>query len=111
MCNYSKKCPCRGCDLAKTDFACDNCDRFRRWFLKAWKSFNRFAWYAMDLRGKREHFQYELPHEQPVMDKDPCLECPCRDWCDTPCSQRLKWWDIRMAELRHALGYRGCDNE
>ena len=107
----SKKCPCRTCTLCRVEYACDTCERFPRWFKKAWKDINRFAWHVVDSQGKREHFQLELPHERPVMDKDPCLECSCREWCDTPCSKRLKWWDIRMAELRRILGYRGCESE
>ena len=90
---------------------CKNCLKFINWFVRSWSYINQFAWSAVDIQGKLDHFKYELPHEQPVMDKDPCLDCICKEWCDTPCRKRLKWWDIQMAGLRQALGYRGCDSE
>lgn len=105
--SYTKQCPCRGCKYYQDSEPCHECQRFSSWFAKAWAAINRFAWRAMDFQGSLDHFKYELPHEQPVMDKNPCLDCICRGWCDTPCRKRLKWWDIKMAELRKQLHYTG----
>ena len=62
---------------------------------------NRYAWAKMDELGRQEpkSFCYELPH----MVKSPCESCCCRDWCDTACSLRIKWWDARIGRLRRRM--------
>lgn len=98
MCDHKRK-PCRrGC--AREDCPCEG---YREWFLRSWKGFNRFAWAMMDDLGREKAFRYAQPHEAAVK-KDPCEVCPCRAWCDVPCSLRLKWWDVRMRELRARFG-------
>lgn len=87
-----KKNPCADC----WDLCCPEmeCPKWQVWFLESWAAVNRRAWYLMDQqgRGEPEKFQYELPH----MVRSPCVDCRCSPWCDTPCSQRLKWWDQRV---------------
>ena len=85
--------PCEGCE----ETACrqEACRMWQDHFLESWAALNRFAWKQMDQQGRRR-FTYELPH----LEESPCTDCPCRAWCDTPCSQRLRWWDHRMAAVR-----------
>ena len=85
--------PCHGC----REDTCDQelCRLWQDWFMQGWAAVNRFAWKQMDDRGKNR-FTYELPH----LEKSPCTGCPCGAWCDTPCSQRLRWWDLKMAAIR-----------
>lgn len=104
-----KETPCNEC----SEPVCMNilCEPYQRWFCRAWKRINQFAWRQMDKLGRMPRFCYVHPAERcdPVV--SPCEKCMCKDWCEKPCSLRLKWWDIQMAKLRHALGYRGCDSE
>lgn len=92
--------PCNACRLRTCNEK--DCARWQVWFLEAWTQANRYAWAQMDALGRQEpkNFQYELPH----MCKSPCESCKCRDWCDTPCSARLKWWDARVGGLRTRMG-------
>ncbi len=94
---FGKK-PCVGC--RRRDCQQEDCAAWQVWFLEQWEQYNRYLWEQMDQAGRRQcrNFTYELPH----MIKSPCDTCRCRKWCDTPCSQRLKWWDARMAKLRKA---------
>ena len=101
----TKQCPCRRCQHYQDTEPCNECRRFSSWFAKAWADINRFAWHVMNFQGSLDHFKYDQPHAEPVMDKNPCLNCICREWCDTPCRKRWKWWDIKMAELRQQLHY------
>ncbi len=88
--------PCDGC--AEDSCGQELCRQWQEWFLEGWAAVNRFAWKQMDEQGKHK-FTYELPH----LEKSPCQGCCCRAWCDTPCSQRLRWWDHRMGALRGKL--------
>lgn len=101
--------PCRNCQATFCDGI--QCEAHQKWFVDAWERIHQRVWQVMDDSGREEHFRYYLPHERAIMDKSPCTNCPCSSWCEYACSRRLKWWDIQMAKLRHALGYRGCDNE
>ena len=88
--------PCNGCRMVRC--AEKNCPRWQDWFLERWEGMNRYLWAEVDAQGRREpeKFVYEMPH----LIKSPCDGCPCEDWCDTPCSLRIKWWDARMGLLR-----------
>ena len=99
---YAENRPCAVC--RRTDCEEMNCERWQVWFLESWAAVNRYAWARVDEAGRQEpaHFLYELPHRI----QSPCRGCPCRSWCDTPCSLRLKWWDCRMDVLRRkGLGH------
>lgn len=87
--------PCKMC--RKCDCEDVRCGRWQVWFLESWAAVNRYLWAQMDEQGRQEPkgFVYELPH----MVKSPCEGCLCKAWCDTPCSQRLKWWDKRVRPL------------
>lgn len=78
------------------------CPQWQAWFSQNWtaatKQIQSSAWNEIDRRG-RQSFCYYLPHEL----KDPCSNCVCKDWCDTPCSLRLAWWNNRMAQIRATL--------
>ncbi len=91
--------PCRTCRRAVCPQ--EDCGAWQVWFLGRWEEYNRYLWLQMDALGRREPrgFCYELPH----MVKSPCDTCPCRDWCDTPCAARIKWWDARIGRLRKRL--------
>ena len=84
--------PCRGCRQKECPER--DCAQWQVWFLESWAAINRYAWAIQDEMGRQEPrgFCYELPH----MIKSPCDTCPCGEWCDTPCSKRLKWWDRRV---------------
>lgn len=92
----TKEKPCAAC----RELVCpqERCHAWQGWFLERWAAVNAYAWKIQDELGREEPkgFVYELPH----MVKSPCCTCPCRAWCDTPCSKRLKWWDRGVA--RHA---------
>lgn len=83
------KSPCGACGRE----ACEDmdCRQWQHWFLEAWGAVHAYAWARMDEQGRQEPacFHYELPH----LRKSPCARCVCRNWCDTPCSQRIAWWD------------------
>ena len=110
MCNRFGN-PCDCCSTPCEGLPCDN---WQRWFVKKWNSttrkIHRCLWKKMDNIGKQGYhrkFRYALPHEY----TDPCKECICRQWCDTPCSLRLKWWDVSMARIRKALAANGKHNQ
>ena len=89
------KSPCRQCQEAEQ---CESmCVEGYDWFLESWEGFNRYLWAVMDAQGRQQKkLRYELPH----MVKSPCEGCLCNRWCDTPCSQRLAWWDARVVRKR-----------
>lgn len=103
-----KRSPCIKC--VNRNCADGPCSKYRRWFLRAWKKFNAYAWTVMDNRGKNKPFQYGLPHED-IMAFGPCETCPCKVWCEKPCSLRLRWWDVSMAKLRKALQISGSSRK
>lgn len=95
-----KKSPCTTCNR---DLCEDReCGLWQHWFLQSWnaatKQIQSSVWNEIDRRGKQS-FCYYLPHEL----KDPCSNCVCKDWCNTPCSLRLAWWNNRMAQIRATL--------
>jgi len=92
---YANK-PCRDCRKRICDQ--EACAAWQAWFLESWAAVNAYAWCVRDEMGAQEPkgFVYELPH----MRKSPCCTCRCRDWCDTPCRDRLRWWDSQMGRLR-----------
>lgn len=87
-----KERPCRSC--SRVVCCWPECAQWEVWFQEAWAAVNRYAWQLQDEQGRAEpeKFQYELPH----MVRSPCRDCPCGEWCDVPCSKRLKWWDQRV---------------
>ena len=92
--------PCSACSKG----LCEDreCQLWQNWFLHKWdiarKQIQSCVWNKIDLQGKKA-FCYLLPHEL----EDPCATCVCKNWCDTPCSLRLNWWDNRMAQIRRTL--------
>lgn len=91
--------PCSTCGA--TECLGVECEEWRADFSDRWdrscKVLRDHAWAQADNSGKAS-FRYCLPHEV----KDPCENCVCREWCDTPCSLRLNWWNYRMALIRIA---------
>jgi len=92
--------PCNACRLRQCEEL--ECPKWQTWFLESWARVNQYAWAQMDELGREEprSFVYGLPHEY----KSPCETCRCSDWCDTPCSLRIKWWDARIGRLRKSGG-------
>lgn len=92
----------RPCSKCTTPYCNTPCDRYRNYFRRKWKQINDYIWRYQNEKGKPRPFHYPHPHEA-TLQNDPCRSCPCRSWCDTPCTLRLQWWDIKMAQLRKAL--------
>ena len=92
--------PCISCSK---DFCEDReCPQWQAWFSQSWNTFIKqiqsSVWDEIDRRGKQS-FCYYLPYEL----ENPCSTCVCKDWCNTPCSQRWKWWDITVGKIRQQL--------
>lgn len=92
--------PCRNCHAAECTGV--ECEAWREDFAARWdqtcQDLREKTWRHVDQSGKNA-FRYELPHEV----KDPCKTCICQAWCNTPCSLRLKWWNICMRFLRRTF--------
>ena len=95
--------PCRSCYRRYGRCNWENCPKWQEWFFDAWEDFHRTAWEAVERQEqkRKDKIHVILPHE------DPCRGCKCAQWCDTPCTKRLIWWDWAMGRTRKRLGVTG----
>lgn len=92
--------PCETC--SRSEYGCTGCEMWREHYHRRQAQINAYARSVcqpkMDISAK---FRYAHPDEvRRYLRHNPCEDCQCRYFCNTPCDAYLQWWDMRMKWIR-----------